>query len=244
MQTLKPEECAEMIREGGVCALSGAGISTAAGIPDFRGANGLYSSGRYDPDTVFDISYFQHNPKPFFDFSRELLQIVDKLSPTRTHTFLSKLEETGLLNSIVTQNIDPLHQIAGSKRVISVHGNYATGHCRICAEGYGYEQMKKMIFNSDIPACPKCGGVVKPDIVFFGEAVYAMDEAIREISRSRLLLVLGSSLVVYPAASLPEYASRVIVVNKGYAALTPGKERYFIDSDLDIYFTEVEKCLG
>ena len=243
MQTLTPRECAELIREGGVCALSGAGISTAAGIPDFRGAGGLYSSGRYNPDTVFDIGYFQHNPKPFFDFSRDLLSIVDKLSPTRTHKFLAKLEEDGLLNSIVTQNIDPLHEIAGSKQVVAIHGNYASGHCQNCGMSYDYENMKEMIFNSDIPSCAKCSGVVKPDIVFFGEAVYGMERAITEVSKSKLLLVLGSSLVVYPAASLPNYARRIVVVNKGSVSLNADNDRYFVDSDLDKYFTEVQKNL-
>ena len=243
MQTLTPEKCAELIKEGGVCALSGAGISTAAGIPDFRGAGGLYSSGRYNPDTVFDIGYFQHDPKPFFDFSRELLSIVDKLTPTRTHKFLAKLEKNGLLTSIVTQNIDPLHDIAGSKKVVAIHGNYASGHCQKCGMSYDYQSMKDMIFTSEVPACTRCKGVVKPDIVFFGEAVYGMDTAIREVSHSKLLLVLGSSLVVYPAASLPGYANRIVVVNKGRVSLNPGTDRYFVDSDLDEYFVKVESYL-
>lgn len=243
MNTITPLECAELIREGNVCAFSGAGISTAAGIPDFRGIGGLYSSGKYDPDTVFDIDYFKRDPKPFFDFSRDLLNVVDKLRPTKTHLLLAELEAKGLLTSIITQNIDPLHQIAGSKKVISLHGNYATAHCRSCSKLYDYSSIREMIENTDIPECTECGGVVKPDIVFFGESVYGIDEAVLQVSTSELLLVLGSSLVVHPAASLPGLAKRVIVVNKGKVNFLPGENRYFVDSDLDSFFNAVNEYL-
>lgn len=243
MQTISPEQCAALISKGRVCAFSGAGISTAAGIPDFRGAGGLYSSGKYDPETIFSVNCFKDNPTPFFDFSRELLAVVDKLKPTATHNFLVTLERQGLLTSVITQNIDPLHQIAGSKKVISLHGNYATAHCQRCSKEYDYSRIHEMIMNFAIPRCDVCAGVVKPDIVFFGEPVYGIKEAITEITNSSLLLVLGSSLVVHPAASLPDFATKVVVVNKGSVRLTPESNRYFVDSDLDAFFLEVEKYL-
>ncbi len=243
MQTISPIDCAELITRGKVCAFTGAGISTAAGIPDFRGVGGLYTSGKYDPDTIFDTNYFKSNPRPFFDFSRELLTIVDKLEPTKTHSFLASLEEGGLLTSVITQNIDPLHNIAGSKKIISLHGNYATAHCQNCGKFYEYEVIRKMIESTAIPTCDICRGVVKPDIVFFGESVFGIDEAIKDISESNMLLVLGSSLIVHPAASLPNFAKVVVVVNKGSVSMTQNKNRYFVDSDLDSFFTEVEKYL-
>ncbi len=243
MQTLTPEECAVMIKQGGVCAFSGAGISTAAGIPDFRGVGGLYTTGKYDPDTVFDIGYFHHDPLPFFNFSRDLLAVVDQLKPTVTHSFLAELEDSGLLTSIVTQNIDPLHQLAGSNKVIALHGNYASAHCQSCSRSFDYSEFRQHLSESDIPRCDTCNGVIKPDVVFFGEMVYGMEEAMTAVSNSRLLLILGSSLVVNPAASLPNFAKRIIVVNKGQVSLRAGKDRYFIDSDLDTFFTQVKEYM-
>ncbi len=243
MLSITPYECAQMILEGKVCAFSGAGISTAAGIPDFRGAGGLYASGRYNPDTVFDISYFRRDPKPFFDFSRELLDIVEHLQPTKTHYLLAKLEKRGLVRSVITQNIDPFHQLAGSKKVTCLHGNYSTAHCLQCAKMYDYTSFSAMLREYEIPRCAECGGIIKPDIVFFGEAVYGVDKAVTEVTESKLLLVLGSSLVVHPAASLPGLASRVIVVNKGNVHLPNNRNLYYVNSDLDQFFTEVEEEL-
>jgi NAD-dependent deacetylase len=243
--TLDAEACASLIRRSKrVVALTGAGISTAAGIPDFRGPNGLYVTRRYDPEAVFDITAFSRDPAPFFEFTRDFLGVLDSLGPTFTHRFLAKLESDGQLTAVVTQNIDSLHQRAGSKRVISVHGDYWTSHCLDCFREYGFDEMDAMVRELEIPGCA-CGGVVKPDVVFFGEPVRDLEAAVAVVAPSDLLLVLGSSLSVYPAAFLPEQAGGdVVVVNRGEVGLSSGGGRYFVDQDLDEFFTDVAKHLA
>ena len=244
-QTIDPEACADLIRGAGrIVALTGAGISTAAGIPDFRGPQGLYVTRRYDPEAVFNISAFRRDPAPFYEFTRDFLGVIHTIEPTFTHRFLADLEARGKLTAVVTQNIDSLHQKAGSEAVISVHGDYWTSHCLACRKDFELAQMEEMVREVPVPQCP-CGGVIKPDIVFFGEAVRDLDHAASAVAASDLLLVLGSSLAVYPAAFLPEQAGGdVVVVNKGEVGLTPGAGRYFVDADLDVFFGEVEGHLG
>jgi NAD-dependent deacetylase len=242
--SLSPSECADLIRRSErVVALTGAGISTAAGIPDFRGPHGLYVTRQYDPDTVFDILAFRRNPEPFYEFTRDFLGVIDTLEPTVTHRFLAQLEADGRLTAVVTQNIDSLHQSAGSQRVISVHGDYWTSHCLDCGREFDFEQMEKMVRETNVPRCG-CDGVIKPDVVLYGEAVRDLDAAASVVGSSDLLLVLGSTLTVYPAAFLPEQAAGdVVVVNRGEVGLPPGPGRHFVDADLDEYFGEVAECL-
>jgi len=241
---MTPEELGAAIRDADrLVALTGAGISTAAGIPDFRGPHGLYVTRQYDPETVFDISCFRRHPEPFFEFTRDFLGVIDKLQPTFTHEFLAGLETSGRLRALVTQNIDALHQRAGSRRVIAVHGGYWTSHCMQCRNEFDLDRMRQLLVEFDVPKCD-CGGVVKPDVVFFGEAVHGMDEALAEVATSDLLLVLGSSLTVYPVAFLPQSAGgKVVVVNKGEVGLDPGPDRFFVDGDLDEYFCAVAESL-
>jgi len=237
--------CADLIRRSQrVVALTGAGVSTAAGIPDFRGPQGLYVTRRYDPDAVFDISAFRRDPAPFYEFTRDFLGVIDTIEPTATHRFLAKLEADGTVIAVVTQNIDSLHQRAGSQRVISVHGDYWTSHCLDCGREYDITQMEAMVRETEVPRCT-CDGVIKPDVVFYGEAVRDLEVAASVVADSDLLLVLGSSLAVYPAAFLPEQAGgEVVVVNRGEVGLTPGPGRYFVDADLDEYFGEVADHLS
>ena len=153
-QSLDPAACADLIRRSErVVAITGAGISTAAGIPDFRGPKGLYVTRQYDPETVFDISAFRRNPEPFYEFTRDFLGVIDSLEPTVTHRFLAQLEADGRLMAVVTQNIDSLHQRAGSQRVISVHGDYWTSHCLDCVQEYDLEQMETMVRETEVPRC-------------------------------------------------------------------------------------------
>ena len=251
MYQLEPAACAELIKQSKTTvALTGAGISTAAGIPDFRGPQGLYSSGRYDPELVFQIDYFQHNPRYFYEFSRDFIESIKDITPTFTHGFLVRLEEAGLLEGIITQNIDILHQLAGSRNVLELHGSYRSTTCRSCRARLlerDYRWWCDMIRNSPqapVVLCPSCGGVVKPDIVFFGEAVNGFDTAETMVSKCDLLLVLGSSLNVTPASLLPRYTkATTVVVNKGAVMLDCGPGRYFIDEDLDVYFTKVAQHL-
>ncbi len=238
-------ECAERIRSSKrMAALTGAGISTAAGIPDFRGPNGLYVTRRYDPDTVFDIHAFHRNPLPFFDFTRDFLGVIHSTEPTLTHRFLADLESERKLTAVITQNIDSLHQKAGSRNVVSVHGDYWTSHCLSCHAEFDLAYMEKAVIAEEVPYCP-CSGLIKPDVVFFGEPVYALDRAAAVAAESDFLLVLGSSLNVYPAAFLPECAGGgVLVVNRGDVGFPPAANRYFVDEDLDAFFGEVSTLLA
>lgn len=248
-----PEDCAQIIRRAdSVVVLTGAGISTGAGIPDFRGPQGLYVTRRYDPDTVFDINHFRRDPLPFYEFSRDFAEMLKTIQPTFTHRFLAALEERGLLRGVITQNIDALHHHAGSRNVVELHGSYWSASCTSCdnyaIEGRSYAWWVKAMHDSPrspVLVCPRCGGVVKPDVVFFGERVRDYDKACALVEQCDLLLVLGSSLAVYPAALLPQMTEApIIVVNKGEVRLPHGPNRLFIESDLDTFFSPVAACLG
>jgi len=238
------ESVVELLRQARrIAALTGAGISTAAGIPDFRGPRGLYVTRQYDPEKTFDIGYFDRDPTYFFAFARDFVQLVEQVKPTLTHRFLAALEAQGRLEAVITQNIDGLHQKAGSRRVLEVHGSVRSGHCRGCGKGYGYEALKAKVLTEPIARCEACGGVVKPDIVFFGEAVQEMEEASRVAARADLVLVIGSSLTVYPAALLPQYAGgQVVVVNQGPVELASA-EWLHVDEAADSFFARVAPAL-
>ena len=161
-------QCVELIEQAhNISALTGAGISTSAGIPDFRGPKGLYVTRQYDPDTVFDINYFLQDPKLFYDFTRDFVNLEKTIKPTRAHYFLKNLEDSGKLKGMITQNIDSLHKRAGSKNVLELHGSYWKSFCLDCDQEFSYEEMKLKILAEDVPRC-HCDGVVKPDVVFFG----------------------------------------------------------------------------
>lgn len=242
MHTIDANDCARMMQEArSVVALTGAGISTAAGIPDFRGPRGLYITRQYDPETVFDIEYFLRHPQPFFDFSRDFIGVVRTIRPTFSHIFLADHEKQKKLCAVITQNIDPLHQQAGSRKVICLHGNYSTSHCLDCRTEFDYASFSEKLFAEPVPRCV-CGGVIKPDIVFFGEAVYGMEDAAELTQKAELMLVLGSSLAVYPAAGLPALARRVIIVNQGEVNHS-GAECYQADCPLDEFLQRVQELL-
>jgi len=250
--TIEPARCAELIhRSNCVVALTGAGISTAAGIPDFRGPQGLYVTRRYDPEKVFEIGWFRREPHYFYEFSRDFVAAVKDILPTFTHRFLAVLERAGRLAGVITQNIDMLHQLAGSRTVVELHGSYGTATCTTCGRKYkdlSYAWWEKAMHTSPTPPivlCSACNGVLKPDIVFFGEMVNGYDEAERMVSQCDLLLVFGSSLNVTPASLLP-YCTQAttIVVNRGKVVLPPASHRFFIDGDLDDYFRDVAGHLG
>ncbi len=251
-QSLAPQRCATMIgRAGSVVALTGAGISTAAGIPDFRGPQGLYVTRRYDPEKVFEIGWFRRAPAYFYEFSRDFVAAVKDIRPTFTHHFLAALEKEGLLTGIVTQNIDLLHQLAGSRRVAELHGSYDAAACLGCGKKYRpltYAWWQEAMETSPTPPvarCRACGGVLKPDIVFFGEMVDGFDAAEQMVARCDLLLVLGSTLQVAPASYLPDQTDApTVVVNRGEVMLPPTPNRFFVDGDLDGYFRAAAQALG
>jgi len=251
LQTLTPAQCAKLISGSqAIVVLSGAGVSTAAGIPDFRGPQGLYVTRRYDPELVFQIRHFLRSPEYFYEFTRDFAHVVKDIEPTFTHRFLAGMEQRGLVKGIVTQNIDILHQLAGNRFVLELHGSYRTATCQNCHDhlcSLDYAWWLHALQTSAQPPvvfCLKCGGLVKPDIVFFGEPVNGYDAATALVVSCDLLMVLGSSLNVAPASLLPHCTNApTVVVNKGEVVLAPTHNRYFVQEDLDQYFREVSACL-
>jgi len=242
------QQCACALKEAHkIVLLSGAGMSTNAGIPDFRGPNGIYKQKmQTDPELIFDIDYFQKNPRFFYQFHREFLKVINKIEPTFSHRFFAQLEKEGKLAGIITQNIDALHQKAGSKKVYEIHGSTWQSYCTSCSEVFDYETSYAQSFKEDVPHCEKCGGVLKPDIVFFGENVKHLYECQTLAEEADLLFVVGSSLTVTPAAFLPSMCpGKIVVVNKGdisYAYLHPQKIFIHAEWDIDDFFKAVEEA--
>ena len=234
------QACARLIEESSsIVVLTGAGISTNAGIPDFRGPKGLYITRRYDPETVFDLAYFLKDPRPFYSFARDFVELERTIKPTFAHIFLTQLEQRNQLKGIITQNIDSLHQQSGAKKVLELHGSFWRSHCLECGKMYPYGEMKEKILKERVPLCP-CGGLIKPDVVFFGEDVKYFDEAVRLASQSDLFFVVGTSCVVFPAAMIPLHAGgKIVVMNKGTCHLEAGNIELRVDYDIDQFFTRV-----
>ena len=203
----------------------GAGVSTESGIPDFRSVDGLYNQKfEYPPETIISHSFFRRDPEYFFRFYREKMLPLG-FEPNITHKKLAQWEAEGKLGAVVTQNIDGLHQKAGSKRVYELHGSVLRNYCTRCHQFYPAE------FIRDCPGVPKCacGGIVKPDVVLYEESLDAetLEKSIEAIQAADLLLVAGTSLTVYPAAGLIRYyrGDRLVLINRdetpydGYANL-------------------------
>ncbi len=202
-----------------VVALSGAGISTEAGIPDFRGPNGLWQ----DPSLFAKLSArgFARDPAGFYQAGLKLFPNITQAKPTSAHLLLARLERQGKVAAVVTQNIDGLHQAAGSEKVFEIHGTFRTGHCTKCREPYEmqafYEEMRRGL--SLPPLCVRCGKPIKPDLVLFDDylPVTVWEAAVEAVESCGLLLVLGSSLQVHPAAGLPQRAldrgTPLVIVN-------------------------------
>ena len=211
------KELIEAIR-GAKCVgcLTGAGVSTLCGIPDFRGPQGLYKQP--NAERIFDIDWFDRDPSVYYNGCAELVYGLDKFQPGPVHLALKHLEDKGKLAGIATQNIDMLHQKAGSSNVYEVHGSPILHHCRRCGDEKTFEEIMAMLKGGGIPKCT-CGGAYKPDITFFGESL--PEEAFRSAQelaiRSDVFLVLGTSLTVFPAAGLPrltlQAGGKVFIVN-------------------------------
>jgi len=202
-----------------IIVFTGAGISTNCGIPDFRGKNGLYEivKKKYNlpyPVAVFYFSYFKYNPQPFYHLSKELLNI--DIKPSISHKFIAWLEEQGKLKLVITQNIDMLHTKAGNKNVIECHGSYLTAHCIKCSKKFDLDQIEGKIKKGEIPLC-ECSGIIKPDVVFFGEQLpNNFYNAYQHPPEADLIMVMGSSLMVQPAAGFAlMYAEKIksIIIN-------------------------------
>ena len=195
--------------------LGGAGLSTESGIPDFRSSDGVFKAVKaygVPPEALLSIDFFEEYPEIFYDYYKKFL-IYPDAKPNKAHLALAKLEADGRLNAVVTQNIDGLHQAAGSKHVCELHGSVYRNHCVKCRRFYSLEQIMK---TDGVPTCD-CGGIIKPDVVLYGEGLdnSVVTDAIRCIREADTMIVGGTSLAVYPAAGLIDYfrGDNLIVIN-------------------------------
>lgn len=193
----------------------GAGVSTESGIPDFRSQDGLYNQEyAWSPETILSHSFFQADTSEFYRFYKNKMLYLEA-QPNACHRRLAQLEAAGHLRSVVTQNIDGLHQAAGSKRVWELHGSVLRNYCESCGRFFTAEYIRDA---EGIPRCDHCGGLIKPDVVLYEEGLDSeiLTNSVRDISEADLLIVGGTSLVVYPAAGLLNYyrGSRLVLVNK------------------------------
>lgn len=197
----------------------GAGVSTESGIPDFRSQDGLYSQEwKYPPETIISRSFFDANPAEFYRFYRKKL-IIKNVEPNITHLQLAKMEQKGKLKAVITQNIDGLHQKAGSKNVFELHGSTLRNFCMKCGTKYDVDFISESENTPDrLPHCTKCNGLVKPDVVLYEESLdqNIINGAVDAIRNADTLIIGGTSLVVYPAAGLIDYFSgkNMILINK------------------------------
>ena len=223
-------KAAEIIKKSkNMIALTGAGISVESGIPDFRSAGGLWD--RYDPAIYASIHSFMSSPIRVWDMIFEMIEVMESAAPNSAHLALAKLESMGLLKAIITQNIDNLHQEAGSKKVIEYHGNAKHLVCLACGEEYGVDEYESGLLAKKVPVCKACGKVLKPSVVFFGENIpfNALSESQKFAEAADVVLVVGTSAVVYPVAAIPRIAK-----NRGAALIEFNLERTELSSFADI----------
>lgn len=202
----------------------GAGVSTESSIPDFRSADGLYHQQyKYSPEQIVSHSFFMRNTEGFYEFYKEKMMFLDA-EPNPAHLKLAELEEAGKLSAVITQNIDGLHQAAGSRNVLELHGSIHRNYCQKCGEFYDADYVKH---SEGIPEC-RCGGRIKPDVVLYEEGLdsHVIEESIRAISRADTLIIGGTSLIVYPAAGFIDYfrGKHLVVINKSATAREVGAE--------------------
>lgn len=216
----KLEQLQQIIDEGKrIVFFTGAGVSTDSGIPDFRSQDGLYNQKyKYPPEEIISHSFFVQNPEEFYRFYKDkMLNLTAE--PNITHKFIAKLEQCGKCIGVVTQNIDGLHQKAGSQNVYELHGSVLRNYCTKCHKSFSAEYIKE---SNGIPRCDHCGSIIKPDVVLYEEGLDqdVLYGAIEAISSADVLIILGTSLVVYPAAGLIRYfhGSHLVLINR---SITP-----------------------
>lgn len=202
-------------KSSSIVFFGGAGVSTESGIPDFRSVDGLYhQQWEYPPETILSHSFFMRRPEEFYRFYRAKM-LCDTAKPNMAHKKLAQLEAEGKLTAVITQNIDNLHQMAGSKKVLELHGSVYRNHCMDCGEFYDFAYMKNF---QGVPRCQKCGGIIKPDVVLYEEALDSrvLTESVSAIQEAQTMIIGGTSLSVYPAASLIDYfkGDHLIVINR------------------------------
>ena len=236
----------EIIRNSNnIVFFGGAGVSTASGVPDFRSATGLYNrenNSEYSPEYMLSHEFFVNHPDKFMTYCKENL-MIDGIKPNACHYALAKLEKMGKLKAVITQNIDSLHQEAGSKNVIELHGNLRDYYCTKCGKSFDLSYVKG--FDTTV-TCDRCGGVVRPDIVLYGEGLDQnnINYAINLIANADVLIIGGTSLVVYPAAGLVDFyrGDKLILINKD---ATPRDNRcdYLVKDDISKVMEELVEGL-
>ena len=213
-------------RYDNIVFFGGAGVSTESGIPDFRSVDGLYNQQYdYPPETILSHTFYRRQPEEFYRFYRNKM-LFTGAKPNAAHLKLAELEQKGKVRAVITQNIDGLHQAAGSKVVLELHGSVLRNYCESCGQFY---DMKYILYSRGVPRCQKCGGPIKPDVVLYEEGLdqKTINAAVRYIHEARVLIIGGTSLAVYPAAGLVDYfqGDKLVVINKastprdGYADL-------------------------
>jgi NAD-dependent deacetylase len=217
----------------------GAGVSTESGIPDFRSVDGLYNQ-KYDypPETILSHSFFKAMPEEFYRFYRDKLLVGDA-KPNPAHLYLAKLEKQGKLTAVITQNIDGLHQAAGSKNVLELHGSLLRNYCAKCGKRYDADFVQKA---TDVPHCT-CGGIVRPDVVLYEESLNetVLEKSVEAIENADMLIVGGTSLVVYPAAGLVRYfrGKHLVVINMSPTSLDKNAD-LLIDEKIGEVFSKLK----
>lgn len=235
------EQFLEMVKKSNnIVFFGGAGVSTESGIPDFRSVDGLYNQQYdYPPETILSHTFYRKNTKEFYRFYRNKMICLD-VEPNITHIKLAQLEAGGKCKAIVTQNIDGLHQKAGSKNVLELHGSTLRNYCEDCGEFYSAEDILK---GEEVPKCSKCGGGIKPDVVLYEEGLdnKTLQDAIYYISHADLLIVGGTSLSVYPAAGLIDYyrGNKLVLINKSATPMDK-KADLLIQAGLGEVFSQIE----
>ena len=212
----KIEQLRSIVKESdNIVFFGGAGVSTESGIPDFRSVDGLYNQKyKYPPETIISHSFYLRNPEEFYRFYKDKMIFADA-KPNKAHIKLAELEKHGKLKAVITQNIDGLHQMAGSKNVLELHGSIHRNYCMRCGKFFDAAYVKN---SEGAPKCDECGGLIKPDVVLYEEGLdeNVISKTIHYISQADVLIIGGTSLVVYPAAGLIDYfkGSHLILINK------------------------------
>ena len=207
-------------KPGRMVFFGGAGVSTESGIPDFRSPDGLYAQkyGDVPPEEMISRTYFDRHPRQFYEFYFDRM-IARDAEPNRAHRKLARLEDAGVLSAVITQNIDGLHQKAGSRTVWELHGSVLRNYCMSCGAFYDLDAITDLHGQADdgVPRCPQCGGIVKPDVVLYEEGLdsHVLQESVNAIRRADLLVIAGTSLAVYPAAGLIDYfaGDHLVIIN-------------------------------
>lgn len=228
----KLQQMQDMISEcDNIVFFGGAGVSTESGISDFRSVDGLYHQQYdYPPETILSHTFYRRNPEEFYRFYRNKMLCLDA-EPNAAHKKLAELEAAGKLKAVVTQNIDGLHQKAGSKKVLELHGSVLRNYCERCGKFFDAEY----ILNSEgVPKCDDCGGSIKPDVVLYEEGLdqRIITESIEAISAADMLIIGGTSLVVYPAAGLVDYyrGNKLVLINKSVTSMDSKADLVISDS--------------